>query len=92
MKKLFYLFLGILAGLPMGLSLIASMVAALFHCDVNEGVTSVCLVGGKDIGGVLQSLFTCFWFMFLTVPIAGIIVLLVEAADFFSRLASKNKK
>ena len=56
------------AWLPLLSVVLASVVAELAGCTVNEAAATPCLVGGRDIGGVLVTMFVLGWLMLVTAP------------------------
>ena len=54
--------------LPILSVLVASALATIGGCDVNEGSAQACMLLGMDIGGLLYTLFVSGWFAFITVP------------------------
>lgn len=57
-----------LALLPLGTALLASLLAGVLGCEVNEGGATPCFVLGGDIGGLLSGMLTLGWMAFLTIP------------------------
>ena len=51
--------------LPM---LLASAIASHYGCQLDEGGLYPCVVGGRDIGGALGSMFVFAWLELFTLP------------------------
>jgi len=60
---------------PISIAIGADALGGAFGCEVNEGSSSPCIVGGVDIGGMLSSAFVLGWLSILIIPFAGIGVL-----------------
>lgn len=74
----------IAAAAPISIAIAADALGSAFGCEVNEGSSSPCIVGGVDIGGMLTSAFVLGWLSILIMPFAGIGVLvglIVSALD-----------
>lgn len=72
MKRVgFWLFVGggVFALLPVAAVLLASLLATIAGCNVNEGGAEACSLLGLDIGGLLYMLFVSGWFALITLPI-----------------------
>ncbi|MEH7828461.1 hypothetical protein [Gemmobacter denitrificans] len=68
--------------------------AARHGCDLHEGGINPCLVDGADWGETLYTAFVSGWFMLLTLPVAGIlgIVLLAFALyDLIRTLRARGR-
>lgn len=63
---------------PLLIALLASLIARACGCTLNEADPHACMLLGKDVGGLLYSMFVFGWFGMLTVP-AGAIGLLASA-------------
>lgn len=59
---------------PIVLGLLASGVATVFGCALNESGTNPCVVAGVDLGPVLVDGFVAMWFMLLTLPAGALLV------------------
>lgn len=46
----------------------ASAMASLAGCELNEAGPTPCIVGGRDVGGVLVTMFVLGWLMLATAP------------------------
>jgi hypothetical protein len=57
--------------LPVALVLMASLIANLLGCNLNEAAAFECYVGGVDIGEALALMGVSGWFALLTLPIGG---------------------
>lgn len=72
----------------------ASDFAERHGCDLHEGFVNSCMVDGTDWGETLYTAFVSGWLMLLTLPVAGIlaIVLLVSALyDLIRILRARNR-
>lgn len=79
MKKLgkFLLYGGILFAIsPIISVLIAGSIASFFDCELHEGFTNPCVLGGVDWGETLYFMAVLGWFALLTIPI-GVVVALI---------------
>lgn len=56
--------------------LIASLIADGFNCELNEGLVKPCMINGKDYGETLSSMFIAGWFIFLSIPAGGFLLVL----------------
>ena len=63
------------AVLPFGAVALASALASAWSCTVSEAGSSPCLVGGRDAGPLLADLFVSGWWMLVTLPLGGILLL-----------------
>lgn len=79
---------------PLLSAFLASWIAELNGCQVNEGGAYPCLVAGRDIGGTLAFLFTLGWLALITIPV-GLLVgaggLVLSLILHFSKSKSKPK-
>lgn len=55
---------------PVGSMLLAKGIAAISGCAISEAFPQPCVIFGSDWGGVLNTLFTTGWLMFVTAPAA----------------------
>jgi hypothetical protein len=62
--------------LPMFPVVMASLIASVCGCKLDEGSAHTCIVLGMDIGGMLYSMGVMGWFGLLTVP-SGFLLLVV---------------
>lgn len=60
---------------PILSAFVASGIAEVTGCNVNEGGSNPCLIFGIDWGGLLNIMFVSFWFFFFTFPLAVVGVL-----------------
>ena len=51
---------------------LASVIARWGGCAVDEGGSHPCMVGGKDWGEALYTMFVLGWFMLLTIPVGAL--------------------
>ncbi len=58
--------------------LIAYLVAGLFGCPLNEASVQECSVFGADLGGLLYQMSVAGWYLFLSLPL-GLVVIIVGA-------------
>jgi hypothetical protein len=59
----------IIAFAPAICVIISSVLASIFHCQVDEGDVHPCHAFGGDIGNLLYFLFVMGWMMLLTIPV-----------------------
>lgn len=52
--------------------LIASGIADANACVLHEGDSHPCMVGGRDVGGLLYGLFVLGWLMLATIPMGTV--------------------
>ena len=69
--------------LPVAGVLISTAIAELAGCRLDEAGSYPCLVLGHDLGGLLSTLFVSGWFALLTLPFAGLIVMVLGALWLF---------
>ncbi|NDV00156.1 hypothetical protein [Pseudoroseicyclus tamaricis] len=64
---------------PVASVALASFIAERAGCELHEGFTNPCLVGGRDIGGTLYTMFVAGWYMLLSLPVAlvGLVMLVI---------------
>lgn len=60
---------------PLATMALGDVLGRLWGCRVNEAGGNVCLVGGQDLGPLLTYLFTSAWFIMLTLPVGGFLLL-----------------
>ena len=60
---------------PLWSDLTASTTANALGCALDEGSAHLCLLAGHDIGGMLYSMFVNIWFGMMTIPFAGLALL-----------------
>jgi hypothetical protein len=60
---------------PLLSTLLAVLFASAFGCALNEGFVNPCVVLGLDFGGLLYPMGLAAWFVMLTVPLAGLALL-----------------
>lgn len=77
---------------PLLLALLAGAFAQANGCTLHEGDVNPCVVGGRDYGETLYTMFVLGWFTLLTLPggvlVAGVYLLVV----WFSRASSGTRK
>jgi len=77
--------------LPMAAALVASIVAYAAGCQYDIGMPQACVVGGSDIGPVLQALGTFSYGTFFSVPMLILTVtvwLVAELVHLLRRAAA----
>lgn len=77
----------VLAGLcllPLVAVIVSAALAGLFGCELNEGVTNVCIVAGFDAGGFLSGLFVAGWLALITLPLLMCIIALWALVEWGS--------
>jgi MFS family permease len=87
------LFFLILTFAPLISALLAGWIASILDCQVNEAWASSCVLFGKDIGDTLLTMFVMGWFMFYTIillPIALILFLIALVLRWRGRRKSKE--
>lgn len=57
---------------PVLLAFSASLIADAAGCVLNEGGINPCLIGGVDVGDTLAVLFMTHWLALMTLPVAGL--------------------
>ncbi|MFY9641411.1 MAG: hypothetical protein WCD20_19130 [Rhodomicrobium sp.] len=67
--------------LPVASVLIASGLAGLGGCPLDEGSVHPCVVGGVDAGGALYMMAVAGWFALATLPVLGIALLVWSAVE-----------
>jgi hypothetical protein len=60
---------------PLLSALAASAIANMFGCGLDEGSAHACVVAGVDIGSTLYTMFVLIWFGMMTIPFAGLALL-----------------
>lgn len=63
----------VIAVSPLILVGFVDLITSLNYCQVIEGVVQSCRVLGWDISGLLTSLLTSGWYLFITFPVGGIL-------------------
>ncbi len=63
--------------LPVAGVIVSTTVAELAGCRLDEAGSYPCVVLGHDVGGLLSALFVSGWFALLTLPMAGLIVMVL---------------
>jgi hypothetical protein len=63
----------IFAVLPIGIVLAVGIIGNVLDCVVDESGTSVCMLLGVDIGGMLATIGILGWFALITIPIGVVI-------------------
>ena len=63
-----YLIIIALAGWPVACVLVASAISSWNGCALQEGYANECVVGGRNIGGMLYQLGVMGWYMLATLP------------------------
>ena len=58
--------------LPVFSVIIASVIANITGCDLDEGSIHACMVMGADLGPTLYTMFVLGWLGLLTLPIAAL--------------------
>ena len=56
--------------LPLISASMASAIATLNHCELNEGSANACVILSVDLGDVLYAMFAAGWYLFLSIPFA----------------------
>ncbi|HEY5378238.1 MAG TPA: hypothetical protein VIJ78_01720 [Pseudolabrys sp.] len=77
---LLLILIALFAILPFLSVLAASGIASGLGCALDEGSTHVCMVAGIDIGGALYTMFVLLWLSMLSIPLAGISLIVWLAA------------
>jgi hypothetical protein len=77
--------------LPLGAVLLSAALAALFGCELNEGVTNVCSIAGLDVGGFLSGLFVMGWLALITLPLLMCILALWALVEWGSWWRKKRR-
>lgn len=67
--------LAAVAGIPIAAVALSSVLASAWGCTVNESGTTPCLVGGRDAGPLLSDLFVSGWWMLISLPVGGALLL-----------------
>ena len=62
----------IIGVLPLLSMIAAGLIASLFGCNLNEGDVSMCPTIFGDIGELLYTMGVFGWFLFYTVPLGGV--------------------
>ncbi|MEQ9233443.1 hypothetical protein [Coleofasciculus sp. E2-BRE-01] len=70
--------------------LIASLIADRFGCRLHEGFANPCIINGKDYGETLTSMFIAGWYIFLSIPI-GMVLLILYPVSIVLIKAMKRK-
>ena len=76
-----YLVIIVLAGWPVALVTLASVISSWNGCALREGSANQCIVGGRNIGGLLYDLGVMGWYMLATLP-AGAVAFLAWTAGW----------
>jgi len=63
-----YLVIVVFAGWPVACVLVASTIASWNGCSIQEGYQNRCIVGGRNIGGLLYQIGVLGWYMLATLP------------------------
>jgi hypothetical protein len=77
--------------MPVILTVVAFLSAGALGCQLDEGSIHPCNFLGMNIGGTLYTLGMMFWFFFVTLPLAGAIMVvwvLVEVIRGVKRATS----
>lgn len=69
----------LIAAAPVLSVILASAIAGMGGCSVDEGSAAPCLVAGRDIEPMLYSMFVAGWLFLLTAPV-GLGLVIVGAA------------
>ncbi|RUL77710.1 hypothetical protein [Dyella choica] len=67
---LVYLVIGFLGLVPLLMALLAGAVANWAKCELSEASVGPCVIGGRDVGKVLYTMFVSGWFSLITLPAA----------------------
>jgi hypothetical protein len=80
--------------LPVISVVVASTIAGVNGCALDEGGMHACLVAGQDLGELLYTLFVLGWLMLASLPLGGIavIVWLVILIIHHTAWARTNRK
>ena len=83
--------IGLIALAPLLSVLLASWIANAAGCALDEGSSHPCMIGGKDRGELLYTMFVMGWFMFLTLP-AGAMAFTAWTITFVLHRASWRRR
>lgn len=67
---LIYLVIAFIGLLPMLLAMLAGTIANWAKCELSEAGVGPCVIGGRDVGNMLYSMFVSGWFSLITLPAA----------------------
>jgi hypothetical protein len=72
---------------PLLSAFLASWIAETNQCLLNEGTTNSCVIGGRDWGGTLYTMFVMGWLMLLTIWLVplGLVMLIIGLIQRFRR-------
>ena|ERR1017187_4597701 len=57
---------------PVGSVILSSWIANAHGCQLDEGGTHPCVIGGTDYGTTLNTMFVLGWLMLLTLPVGAL--------------------
>ena len=77
---------------PLICAAIASGMAAVLGCSVNEGGATQCMFMGSDIGQTLAELFVVGWLFFITLPVGGVALLVWLVITGFVILLRRRRR
>lgn len=87
-----YVLLVLYTASPIICVLIASGIAGHYNCVLDESGAHPCMVGGRDIGGTLVTLFVTGWLMLLTLPTGGTALLIYTIGLISAKSYAKRNK
>lgn len=95
MKKtrLFFAVSSFIAASPIISVLLASMVASLAGCDLDEGSAHTCVIMGADWSDLLYAMFVMGWLGLVTLPFLGLLVpawIITEVVHFVKKRRSES--
>jgi hypothetical protein len=76
--------------LPILAVLVATALASIGHCDLDEGSVHPCILLGHDFGGVLYPMFVSGWFGLMTLPVLAAALLLWIVVEIVHRLRRRH--
>jgi hypothetical protein len=76
--------------LPLLLAIASSLIADMAGCQLDEGGSHACRIMGREVGDLLQFFFVMGWLGLITIPAAGM-ALLVWAATLLIRFMVRRK-
>lgn len=75
---------------PLASVLLASFIAEIGNCTLNEATVNSCKIGNFELGGLLSQMFIAGWFMLLSLPLG--LVGLILGIILLSNQINKNQR
>lgn len=87
--------IGLICAAPFLLTSVAGTIASQAGCQLDEGSIHPCIINGQDYGETLYSMGMSFWFTFISIPTAIVLLviyLVVLAVIWIARRRGRSAK